>query len=258
MESLASRSDTSIERYRVPITIGVAVVVGLVMLFAFVLPSMRGLKAVTRELADSRLSLKNTREALSTAEVLIQQRYGELEAAKRAIFTEEEFYSFYSELLGIVNASKLSLSKLEMGEPKPVAVATPKDEKTDSKSFTPAETGVVKEPGKKAASARPDFQLVAMPASLTLRSGFFSLYQFIRTLEVYDKLLTVDSISLKPAELAKADVTVLLSVYTLPKAAMEAGPVAGTPTASQAADAMAARSQATQGQINALDAAGGE
>ena len=254
MENLPSRSDTSIERYRVPITIGVIVVVALVMLFAFVLPSLKQLKSVTHELAETQTAIKTTEDSLSTAEALIKQRYEELANAKRTIFTDEEFYAFYTELLQIVSAARLSLTKLEMSEPKPVATPTaePEDKTGKDKAFTPAEGSEAKASDKEAEPTKPEFQLVALPAQLTLRSGFFSLYQFIRTLEVYDKLLTVDSISLKPAELAKADVTVTLSVYTMPGAALDAGAApSALPTASEAAGAMSERSEKTQGSINA-------
>lgn len=259
MESLSSRSDTSLERYKAPITIGVVVVVALVMLFAFVLPSLKQLKSVTHELAETKTAIKTTEDSLSTAEALIKQRYEELATAKRTIFTEEEFYNFYTELLNIVNASHLSLIKLEMEAPKPVEAQADPTKKTESKGFSPDEASATTSTDtKKTEATKPEYQLVALPTKLTLRSGFFSLYQFVRTLEVYDKLLTVDSISLKPAELAKADVTVSLSVYALPGAALEAGKApSAIPTASEAAGAMSERSEKTQGGLNALDAAGG-
>ncbi len=121
MENLPSRTDTSIERYRVPITIGVIVVVALVMLFAFVLPSLKQLKSVTHELAETQTAITTTEDSLSTAEALIKQRYEELATAKRTIFTEEEFYSFLYGTTEYCECLSSGACKAGDGVAKPVA-----------------------------------------------------------------------------------------------------------------------------------------
>ncbi len=241
-----------------PLTLG-ATVLALLVLSIFVLaPALQDLHKANKTLEAKRQELATTKDSLQTARNLINQRIGELQAARKAIFPEEDFYQFYMELLNMVNSSKVSLLSLAVAKSKPVAGSEKPEEKSKF-GITLPETSSKK---SEESPTPPGMTLITVPTTVDVGAGFFQLYTFIKKLELYDKLLTIDRIAISPPSATlkpgQQQIELVLSVYALPKAALATPAGADTtsaPTATKDAKALAERSKQTKQQLNALDAA---